>query len=222
MRILIVEDNDELASLLARGLRNEQYAVDTASGVHTAYELLATNRYDVVTLDLGLPDGDGLELCRRLHDDAALRPSRVIVVSARDGVNDRVAGLDAGADDYLVKPFDLTELLARLRALHRRGDVVESTVTIGDLTIDLARHRVVRGGLDVALTGREYALLRYLAHHLGRPIPAEELVEHVWDRNADPFSNSVRVIMSRLRRKLGEPDLIRTVTGVGYVLEATR
>lgn len=222
MRILIVEDNDELASLLARGLRNEQYAVDTASGVHTASELLATNRYDVVTLDLGLPDGDGLELCRRLHDDAALRPSRVIVVSARDGVNDRVAGLDAGADDYLVKPFDLTELLARLRALHRRGDVVESTVTIGDLTIDLARHRVVRGGLDVALTGREYALLRYLAHHLGRPIPAEELVEHVWDRNADPFSNSVRVIMSRLRRKLGEPDLIRTVTGVGYVLEATR
>lgn len=221
MRVLIIEDDPDLGELLSRGLRASRYAADHVGSVSGALDLLLTTEYDVVCLDLGLPDGDGLELCGRLAaGDGLQRPRRIIVVSARDAVADRIAGLDAGADDYLVKPFDLAELLARLRALHRRGDVVDAELRCGDVVVDTANHRCERAGRPIDLTAREYAVLRYLAHHPGRPVSAEELFEHVWDHAADPLSNSVRVIMSRLRRKLGEPAAIRTVTGAGYVLEA--
>jgi DNA-binding response OmpR family regulator len=140
------------------------------------------------------------------------------VLTARDAVADRVAGLDAGADDYLVKPFDFSELVARLRALGRRGDDHGSVLQVGDVTLDLTAHRVWRSDVEIALTAREFALLRYFMHHPGRVLSAEDLLEHVWDANADPFTSSVRVILSRLRAKLGEPAPIVTITNVGYRL----
>jgi DNA-binding response OmpR family regulator len=173
----------------------------------------------VVCLDLGLPDGDGLALVRRAAADPALRrPRRHLVLTARDAVADRVAGLDAGADDYLVKPFHFAELLARLRALGRREDSAGSRLRVGELTLDLATHRAWRATTPLDLTAREYSLLRYFMHHPGEVLSAETLLEHVWDANANPFTSSVRVILSRLRRKLGEPPLIVTVTSTGYRL----
>jgi two-component system copper resistance phosphate regulon response regulator CusR len=221
VRVLLVEDDADLAEVVALGLRNESYAVDLAGTRAEAEELMLTTGYDVVCLDLGLPDGDGLDLLRRLGTDPALlRPRRTLVLTARDAVDDRVAGLDAGADDYLVKPFHFAELVARIRALDRRAGEAGSTLRVGDLGLDLAAHRAWRGDTDLRLTAREFSLLRYFMHHPGLVLPAEELLEHVWDVNADPFTTSVRVILSRLRRKLGDPPVIDTVTGAGYRLRA--
>jgi DNA-binding response OmpR family regulator len=221
VRILLVEDDADLAEVVALGLRNESYAVDVAPTCAAAETLLRVTDYDVACLDLGLPDGDGLDLVRRLGQDPELRrPGRSLVLTARDAVADRVAGLDAGADDYLVKPFDFAELVARLRALGRRGDTPGSRLEVGDLALDLAAHRAWRSGRELTLTAREFSLLRYFMHHPGEAIPAERLLEHVWDANADPFTSSVRVILSRLRRKLGEPSPIVTIPQVGYKLEA--
>lgn len=224
MRILIVEDDRDLAEILASGLRAESYAVDVATTAADAERLLDESDFDVACIDLGLPDGDGLTLIGQLGDRRSplRRPHRIIVTTARDSVADRVAGLDAGADDYLVKPFAFAELTARLRALSRRDGQPGARVTIGDLTIDLAAHEVERAGRSVELTAREFAVLRYFAHRPGEVISLGELQDHVWDANADPFSGSARVILSRLRRKLGEPDPIRTITGAGYRLEADR
>ena len=221
MRILLVEDDAVLAGLLAVGLRDESYAVDVAGDVAAATELLTTTRYDVACVDLGLPDGDGIALVRSLcaGDPYLERPERIIITTARDAVRDRVAGLDAGADDYLVKPFAFDELTARVRALARRDKQPSSVVVVGDLEVDTAAHTVRRGGRPIVLTAREFAVLRYFVHHRGRVIPIEELHDHVWDANADPFSGSARVILGRLRRKLGEPSPIRTITGAGYRLE---
>jgi DNA-binding response OmpR family regulator len=219
MRILLVEDDADLAEVVALGLRNESYAVDVARTYGGAEELLRTTDYDVACLDLGLPDGDGLDLVRRLsHDPELRRPGRSLVLTARDAVADRVAGLDAGADDYLVKPFDFSELVARLRALARRRDAQGSRLEVGELVLDLAAHRVWRSGVELDLTAREHSLLRYFMHHPGEVLSAEDLLEHVWDANADPFTSSVRVILSRLRRKLGDPELIVTITNAGYQL----
>lgn len=219
MRILLVEDDPDLAEIVALGLRNESYAVDAAGTCAQAEELLATTTYDVACVDLGLPDGDGLDLVRRVGRDPYLRrPRRCLVLTARDAVTDRVGGLDAGADDYLVKPFHFSELLARLRALARRGGEHGATLRVGELTLDLAGHRAWRSQAQLDLTAREFSLLRYFMHHPGQVLSAEELLEHVWDANANPFTASVRVILSRLRRKLGEPPLIATVTGAGYRL----
>jgi DNA-binding response OmpR family regulator len=221
MRILLVEDDADLAEVVALGLRNESYAVDVARTGAAAEALLRTTDFDVACLDLGLPDGDGLDLVRRLAVDRDLRrPRRCLVLTARDAVADRVAGLDAGADDYLVKPFAFSELVARLRALGRRGHEEGATLRVGDLVLDLAGRRVWRAGADVALTPREFSLLRYFAQRPGEVLSAEDLLEHVWDAHADPFTSSVRVILSRLRRKLGEPALITTVPQAGYRLEA--
>jgi DNA-binding response OmpR family regulator len=221
MRILLVEDDPDLAEVVALGLRNESYAVDVAGTSGGAEEHLRTTAYDVACLDLGLPDGDGLDLVRRLgHDPDLHRPRRLLVLTARDAVADRVAGLDAGADDYLVKPFHFTELTARLRALARRADERGAVLRVGDLLLDLAAHRAWRAGVPLALTAREYSLLRYFMHHPGEVLSAEDLLEHVWDAHANPFTASVRVILSRLRRKLGEPALIVTIPNVGYQLEA--
>jgi DNA-binding response OmpR family regulator len=223
VRILVLEDDIDLAAVVALGLRNESYAVDLARTCVEAEELLRTTDFDVACVDLGLPDGDGLDLVRRLAGDPDLRrPRRTIVLTARDAVADRVAGLDAGADDYLVKPFDFAELLARLRALGRRGDDAGSVLRVGDLALDLAARRVWRSGADIDLTPREFSLLRYFMHHPGQVLSTEDLLEHVWDANADPFTSSVRVILSRLRRKLGDPGPIATIPQVGYRLEAPR
>jgi two-component system copper resistance phosphate regulon response regulator CusR len=241
MRILLVEDDADLAEVVALGLRNAAYAVDVVGTCAGAEAVLRTTDVDVACIDLGLPDGDGLDLLRRLAPVPGMprtgmpgagtsrrgmpgagglrRPRRVLVLTARDAVADRVAGLDAGADDYLVKPFHFPELLARVRALGRRGDDPGATLRVGDLVLDEPAQRVWRAGTEVQLTARELSLLRYFMHHPGRVLPAEELLEHVWDANADPFTTSVRVILSRLRRKLGDPAPIVTVTGAGYRLE---
>ncbi|MFI9576984.1 response regulator transcription factor [Microbispora rosea] len=220
MRVLLAEDDPELSELVALGLRNESYAVDVAATYREAEESLRVTAYDVACLDLGLPDGDGLDLLRRLAGDPGLRrPRRTLVITARDAVGDRVAGLDAGADDYLVKPFHFAELVARLRALGRRGDQYGPLLRVGDLELDQAAHRARRAGAELELTSREFALLRYFMHHPGRVLSAEDLLEHVWDANANPFTASVRVILSRLRRKLGDPPVITTVTAAGYRLE---
>ena len=223
MRILLVEDDAELAEVLALGLRNAAYAVDVAGRRADAEDRLRTTGYDVACLDLGLPDGDGLDLLRRLGGAGAgdlRRPQALLVLTARDAVDDRVAGLDAGADDYLVKPFDFAELLARLRALTRRGAGGGAAVLqADDLVLDQARHLAWRDGRSLDLTPREFALLRYFLLHPGEVLSAETLLEHVWDANADPFTTSVRVILGRLRRKLGSPSPIATIPRVGYRLE---
>jgi DNA-binding response OmpR family regulator len=220
VRILLVEDDTELAELIALGLRNASYAVDVAGTCAGAEHLLRTTVFDVACLDLGLPDCDGVDLVRRLAEDPELqRPRRLLMLTARDAVVDRVAGLDAGADDYLVKPFDFAELLARLRALGRRGSEHGPTLQVGDVTLDPSAHRAWRSGVALELTAREFSLLRYFMLHPDEVLSAEDLLEHVWDANADPFTSSVRTILSRLRRKLGDPPLIATVTGAGYRLE---
>jgi DNA-binding response OmpR family regulator len=223
MRILLVEDDADLAAVTAMGLRNEAYAVDVARTCAEASELLATTEFDLACVDLGLPDGDGIDLVRAVATGTVRRPGRVIVITARDAVADRVAGLDAGADDYLVKPYAFAELVARVRALARRSDGADgatgATLRVGDVVLDTAAHRAWRGDVELPLTSRELALLRYFLHPPGEVLSAERLLEHVWDSEADPFTTSVRVILSRLRRKLGDPPPITTVTGAGYRFE---
>lgn len=218
MRILLVEDDDELAEVLALGLRAEAYAVDRVATLADAVEACRLWAYDAACVDLGLPDGDGLALVARPSSADHNRPGRIVVISARDAVEQRVAGLDAGADDYLVKPFAFSELTARLRAVSRRHDQVDTVLEWGDVRLDTSTLGVERAGRPVRLTPREFAILRYLLAHPGQVVSAERLLEHVWDANADPFTTSVRVLMSRLRRKLGDPLLIETVVGAGYRL----
>jgi DNA-binding response OmpR family regulator len=220
VRVLVVEDDPALGPLVRKGLALEHLAVDLAATYDEAIDAAVVTSYDVVCLDLGLPDGDGLDLCRRLRREPELnQPGRILVLTARDAVADRVAGLDAGADDYLVKPFDFDELLARVRALGRRREQSGTAINVGDLHIDEVRHRATRRGVDLELTGKEFGVLRYFARHAGEVLSAEDLLEHCWDAHADGLTSSVRVILSRLRRKLGDPPLIHTITGVGYRFE---
>ncbi len=229
MRILVVEDEPDLASAVAAGLRREGYAVDVADDGSTALERLAETPYDVVCLDLNLPDLDGLEVCRRVVrglDRSLLTdvesPPRILMLTARGTVEDRIAGLDEGADDYLVKPFSLGELAARVRALGRRDTLATSAVLTWDgIELDAARHLVRHHGREVELTAKEFALLRWFLLHPRDVHSAERLLEHVWDEHADPFTNTVRVTISNLRRKLadgGGRQPIETVTGRGYRL----
>ncbi|MDZ4825541.1 MAG: response regulator transcription factor [Actinomycetota bacterium] len=223
MRILVVEDEAELALAVASGLRREGYAVDIAGDGAAAYERLDLNEYDLVCLDLGLPDVDGMSICRALAEGEVGDPStRVLVLTARGSVEDRVAGLDAGADDFLVKPFALGELSARVRALLRRdAGRTNAVLRIGDLELDAAGHVALRNGQVLPLTAKELALLRYFMMHPGVVLTAERLLEHVWDEQADPFTNTVRVTISNLRRKLaaaGDGPIIDTVIGRGYRL----
>jgi DNA-binding response OmpR family regulator len=226
VRLLIVEDELELATALATGLRREGYAVDTAATAADARVRLEDAPYDVVCLDLGLPDADGREVCRAIRagevglPDAT--PPRILMLTARDALDDRVGGLDDGADDYLVKPFSFAELAARVRALARRPTInAGATIRLGDLELDAARHEAHRNDRRLDLTPKEFALLRYLMLHPNEVLTPERLLEHVWDDRADPFTNTVRVTVSNLRRKLGETGSgqpIETVTGVGYRL----
>ena len=220
MRILVVDDEAELADAIARGLRREGYAVDTANDGEVALEKAAITPYDLVCLDLTMPGIDGLEVCRRLRDDPPDEvPPRVLMLTARDSIEDRITGLDHGADDYLVKPFAFGELVARIRSLLRReASRTRSVLRVGELELDEVRHRATRGDRELDLTAKEFALLRYFMAHPDEVMSQEHLLEHVWDEHADPFTNTVRVTVGTLRRKLsdaGEESLIETVIGLG-------
>ena len=225
MRILVVDDEPELADAVARGLRREGYAVDVAYEGVEALDKAALTPYDLVCLDLTMPVMDGLEVCRRLRDDPPDGvPPRVLMLTARDSIDDRIAGLDHGADDYLVKPFAFGELIARVRSLLRReASRTSSVLRVGELELDDVRHRASRGDRDLELTAKEFALLRYFMAHPDEVLSQEHLLEHVWDEHADPFTNTVRVTVGTLRRKLSgssEETLIETVIGSGYRLLA--
>lgn len=223
MRLLVVEDERDLADVIARGLRRDGHAVDVANRVGEADLKLRSAGYDVVVLDWNLPDGSGLELCRRLVDGdlptlEGDRP-KILMLTARDDVEDRVAGLDSGADDYLVKPFAFAELSARVRALIRRDTESDPLISVGPLVLDHARFIATRDGVPLDLTAKEFALLHYFMAHAGVVMSQEHLLEHVWDEMTDPLTNVVRVTVSNLRKKLGDPPLITTVAGRGYRLE---
>lgn len=220
MRVLVVEDEVKMAGLLRRGLGEEGYAVDVAPNGEEAVWLGTENEYDVVVLDVMLPDVDGFEVCRRLR--AAGRWPPVLMLTARDAVLDRVAGLDAGADDYLTKPFSFAELLARVRALVRRGAAERPTVLrVGDLGLDPATRRVRRGDREIELTNKEFALLEFFMRHPGEVLSRTRIIEHVWDFAYDGGSNVVDVYVRYLRSKVDRPfrkRSIETVRGAGYRL----
>ncbi len=216
MRILVVEDHQLLADRIAEGLRDAGMAADVVYDGASALEQADAVPYDVVVLDRDIPVIHGDRVCRELTRDDG--KTRVIMLTASSEVYDRVAGLELGADDYLCKPFAFEELIARVRALARREPSRPAVVVREDLTIDRARLRVSRGSSPVVLTHKEFGVLEYLASADGAVVSAEELLEHVWDINADPFTNTVAVTIARLRKKLGEPPLITTVVGAGYRL----
>jgi len=222
MRILFAEDDRQLRTSIVRGLREASYAVDQAGTGAQALSLAAANEYDVIILDVLLPGKDGLAVCRTIREGGKRVP--ILMLTALDGVDQRIAGLDAGADDYLTKPFDFGELLARLRALtRRRGEVVPATIVVGDLAIDTSRRSVRRNRREIALTGKEFALLLHLARNAGRVVSRAELMSHVWDDARNTYSNIIDVYASRLRRKIDEGEkvaLFTTVRGSGFMLEA--
>ena len=222
MRILLVEDEPSAARFIAKGLREASHAVDVASDGTAAAERCQQNDYDAVILDVMLPGKDGLTVCRDLRAGGSNVP--ILMLTARDAVEARVAGLDAGADDYLTKPFDFRELLARVRALTRRErrPLSPERMEIRHIAIDVAGQRVWAHGREVSLTSREYALLEYLARRAGEVVSRADIAEHVWDEHYDAFSNIVDVYIQRLRRKIdddaGQDPLIRTRRGQGYQL----
>ena len=222
MRVLLVEDEPRAAEILAKGLREHAYAVDVAGDGDAAIEQAAATDYDAVILDVMLPRQNGLAVCRTIRESGSSVP--ILMVTARDAVDARIQGLDCGADDYLVKPFDFGELLARLRALIRRGrqPLLPQRLVVGPLTLDTRGRRVLVRDRDVSLTAKEYALLEYLARRAGEVVSRGDIAEHVWDEHYDPFSNVIDVYVQRLRRKLDRPgadSIIRTRRGEGYQLE---
>lgn len=219
MRVLLVEDENRVAGFIAKGLREQSYAVDVAADGERALYQAAVNTYDLVILDVMLPVKNGHAVCRELRTGGFRSP--ILMLTARDSVEDRVAGLDCGADDYLIKPFDFKELLARLRALLRRsGPPLPQILTAGDVSINTASHGVTVAGHPVALTAKEYALLEFLMLHRGRVVGRGQIAEHVWDENFDPLTNIIDVYIKRLRGKLERPGrrLIHTRRGEGYLL----
>jgi len=220
MRILFVEDDQRIARFVAKGLREQSYAVDiTDNGDEAVYKAFI-NDYDAIILDVMIPGRDGFSVCRELRAAGSVVP--IIMLTARDTVHDRIAGLDSGADDYLTKPFAVAELLARLRAVLRRGHVVSpATIQIGDLLLDTRTKQATRAGRPLQLTTKEYALLDYLARERGRVVSRAEIAEHVWDENFDPLTNLIDVHINRLRRKVDDgfsARLIHTRRGAGYML----
>ncbi len=220
MRILLVEDEPSAARMLAKGLREHAYAVDVAQDGDAALYQAGVNDYDLVILDVMLPGKDGFEVCRELRAAGSAVP--VLMLTARDTIDDRVGGLDTGADDYLTKPFDFRELLAHIRALLRRGQALApDVIRVDSLEIDTRKRRVVRGGRLVELTAKEYALLEYLARRAGEVVSRGDIAAHVWDDNFDLFSNLIEVYVQRLRRKIDDGSatkLLHTRRGAGYVL----
>ncbi len=221
MRLLLVEDEPLAARLLAKGLRERAYAVDVAHDGSDAVILVAANDYDIVVMDLGLPDVDGIALCASLRGSGLTAP--ILMLTARDAMQTRIAGLDSGADDYMTKPFDLDELLARLRALLRRGarGPLPDRVQVGALVLDTRAQVATCHGHALSLTTREYALLEYFARRAGQVLGRADIAEHVWDDSYDPLSNVIDVYVQRLRRKLapaGADTMLKTRRGAGYVL----
>jgi DNA-binding response OmpR family regulator len=215
MRVLVVEDDAALADVVRRGLTDAGFAVDLAVDGATALDKAAVNTYDVILLDRDLPVIHGDVVCQRLV--ASGQSARIMMLTAAGDLTDRVDGLTLGADDYLAKPFALVEVIARLRALGRRsGAATPPVLTVGDLTVDGARHRATRAGRDLRLTRKEFAVLEVVMAADGAVVSAEQLLERVWDENTDPFTNAIRITMVTLRRKLGDPPVIETVTGAGY------
>ena len=220
MRVLVTEDDEVLARAVAAGLRREGMAVDLALDGEAALEHLAVNRYDVVVLDRDLPGVHGDDVCRALVADRS--ETRVLMLTAARSVRERVEGLGLGADDYLPKPFDFAELIARIRALGRRATVpLPPRLEHGDLSLDPARRVVVRPGRRLPLTAKELAVLECLLAADGRPVSAEELLERAWDEAADPFTSTVKTTIRRLRAKLGDPPVIETVRDSGYRIGGT-
>ncbi len=221
MRLLLVEDDPVAAELLAKGLRENAYAVDLALDGPSGLDRATMYEYDLIVLDVLLPGLDGLEVCRKLRKRGSAVP--ILMLTARSGVEERVAGLDAGADDYLPKPFHFNELLARVRALSRRGPVLGPSVQrVGDLSIDTRTRRVERGGRQIDLTAKEYALLAYMTRRQGQVVTRADISDHVWDESFDPTSNVIDVYVQRLRRKIDDGHderLIHTRRGAGYVLD---
>lgn len=222
MRILLVEDEPAAAQMAAKGLREQTYAVDIAGDGEAALYQASINDYDLILLDLNLPGKDGLEVCRELRASGSTVP--VLMLTARDAVQDRIAGLDTGADDYLTKPYSFNELLARVRAILRRGPALTAdTIEVADLVIDQKARIVKRAGNVIELTAKEYALLEYLMRRADEVVGRADIAEHVWDENFDPFSNLIEVYIQRLRRKIDDnyPNkLLRTRRGEGYVLSS--
>jgi two-component system copper resistance phosphate regulon response regulator CusR len=223
MRLLVVEDDTRIARFVAKGLREQSYAVDVVGSGEDALYQAAINKYDLVILDVMIPAPDGFAVCRELRKTGQRMP--ILMLTARDAVEDRVSGLDHGADDYLTKPFEFRELLARLRALLRRtGELRPPQLVVADLLIDTVGQNVSRGGRAISMTAKEYALVEFLARNAGRVVGREEIAEHVWDEEFDPFSNLIEVYVNRVRRKIDVDSLkplLHTRRGSGYVLSAT-
>ena len=220
MRILIVEDEKKVAGFIKKGLEEETYAVDVAYDGEEGFHLGAMNQYDLIILDLMLPKMDGLEVLTRLRDKKVSTP--ILLLTAKDAVDDKVTGLNKGADDYLTKPFAFSELLARIRSLLRRGQVETQTeLKVGDLTLDMVSHKVSREGEEIELTGKEYSLLEYFMRNEGKVLTRTMIAEHVWDYNFDTFTNVIDVYVNHLRKKIDKKypaKLLHTLRGVGYVM----
>jgi len=221
MRILVVEDEKRIADFLSRGLESAGYAIDVAHDGSRAIELVHAAEYDLVILDLGLPDMDGLSVLQKVRNRKVSPP--VLILSARGAVDERVRGLEGGADDYLVKPFAFVELLARVRVLLRRGQPTPERLQVGDLTLDCIRRKVTRAGENIELAPKEFSILEYLMRNRGRPLSRTMIVEHVWDMDYDGLTNIVDVYIRHLRSKIDDKwpqKMIQTVRGIGYLLEA--
>ena len=221
MRILVIEDEKKIADFIKRGLKEEGYAVDTARDGEEGYFLAKTNDYDLIVLDIMLPKMDGISLCRKMREEKINAP--ILMLTAMGAVKDKVIGLDAGADDYLTKPFAFEEFLARIRALLRKKDLPETAkLLIEDLELDLVTHKVTRANKEIPLTGKEYALLEYLMRNIGTVVTRTMISEHVWDINFDTFTNVIDVYINYLRKKIDEGNkkkLIHTLRGRGYILK---
>ncbi|MGB9464520.1 MAG: response regulator transcription factor [Candidatus Acidiferrum sp.] len=222
MRILLVEDDPGVRRFVVKGLREQAYAVDTAATGEDALYQADINAYDLIILDVMIPGPDGFEVCRRLRKSGRRMP--ILMLTARDAIEDRVSGLDRGADDYLTKPFEFRELLARLRALLRRStELHPPRLSVGNLVLDTAAQSATCGEHAISLTHKEYALLEYLVRNAGRVVSRADIAEHVWDESFDPFSNLIEVYINRLRRKI-DPDggsgLLQTRRGAGYLLKS--
>jgi two-component system, OmpR family, copper resistance phosphate regulon response regulator CusR len=220
MRFLVVEDEHRIADFLKRGLESAGYAVDIAPDGKSAVDMVHATDYDLIILDMMLPDMDGLRVLERIRNRNA--SPAVLILSARGGVDDRVKGLELGADDYLVKPFAFAELLARVRVLLRRGTPTPERLQIGDLVLDCIRRRVTRGGENIDLAPKEFSILEYLMRNRGRPLSRTMIVEHVWDMDYDGLTNIVDVYIRHLRSKIDDKwqtKLLHTVRGIGYMLD---
>ena len=220
MRFLVVEDEQRIADFLKRGLESAGYAVDTAQDGRSALDMVHATDYDLIILDMMLPDMDGLEVLERVRNRKASPP--VLILSARGSVDDRVKGLELGADDYLIKPFAFVELLARVRVLLRRGTPTPERLQIGDLVLDCIRRRVTRAGEAIELAPKEFSILEYIMRNRGRPLSRTMIVEHVWDMDYDGLTNIVDVYIRHLRSKIDDKwptKLLHTVRGIGYMLD---